>query len=331
MDEGKQKTNREVIEELHDKAEIRKTDIRPFKQAFEGKAQMAKLPPNAERVEDRMKTEINALIAIFIEEIWLKTLEKIKQHPPGLARTTGYFRPLEINFMLESMQNSEQVANYLIFSSKVFLRKQLSEWYKIREQKFQSGIGWGGDDGSDFKDRAYDRYRKLLMIEDEKEPYMQISSGILTAVNTMWGIIKVLPKVYEKQFKTKMPIDKFEKLAYNSLHLIYALAGSHLGMFIGIEKEYVKSGILLFDSSAANDFDQNKFDFKTKGEDLFLELKSKFLGGMQPIRTKDDTRTGCPAIYSIGPSHRNVIAEMSDWIIDLTKKYYLPALQKEQK
>ncbi len=321
-------TNREIIEGLHDEAGIRKTDIRPFKHAFEGKGDLKELPPNVERFEDRSKAEVNALVAIFVEDIWLRSLEEIKLRPPGLARITGVsLSNSEISYTLSSAQNSEAAASFLVAGTKSFLQRQLSEWHKIRDAEWKAHMGQSGD----LKDIAYNRYVQLLMMEGDKDPFTQIKAGMLTAANTTWGVIKVLPKVYEQQFQEKMPVEKFEKLAKNALHLIYALAGSHLGMFVGAEREYVKTGIQIYDTSNASDFDQAQFDFKDTNGELFLELKPHALSGVEPSAFKDDVRTGCPAIYAIGPSHRNVIAEMYDWEIGLAKKYYLPALEKEQK
>ncbi|OGI65007.1 hypothetical protein A3A95_02560 [Candidatus Nomurabacteria bacterium RIFCSPLOWO2_01_FULL_39_18] len=329
---GEPKPNKEIIDHLHTIAGVDKIGIRPIKKGFEkGEFEAAEHLGSLEK-PNRVKAEINALLAIFIEEIWLKTLEGIKAHSPGLVRVAmpDVFLPDSvIKFLLSSLKNSKDVANFLMNNNKTFMKRVLVEWQQDKRKKRYDYLS-----GEDLKSMAYDRYSKLLMLEGGvggvKDPHAQIRSGILTAINTLWGTIKILPKVYENQFREKMPIDKFEKLANGSLHLIYALASSHIHLFANIESKY--SDLNMLDSDEASDFKLDKFYFReTDSGELLIEIKPEVLSSVTPFVLDERDRTGCPAIYSIGSSHRNVIAEMHDWIIGLAKKYYLPVLQKEQK
>ncbi len=322
------KTNRQSLQSVHDKAGINTTNIRPFKNAFEGKGKLDNLPPHVEKFEDRKKAEVNALIAIFIEEIWMKTLEEIKLHPPGIIDTFGNpLTKVQVTDKLSYAKDSKAVANFLITRIKLSLVRQLSEWLEIREKAWRDRMGMGDD----IKEKAFDRYKKLLMIDGVTEPLEQIRGGILTAINTTWGIIKVLPKVYEQQFQTSMQSDKFEKLAQNSLPLIYTLASSSLRVFLAMQWNFSKSEQQLIDSEEVSDFHPERFTFRTSGEELYLELKPEFIEEAQPLSLGGDVRTGCPALYTTGPNRKNIIAEIFDWEIELAKEYYLPVLEREQK
>ena len=322
---------KKVIDDLHRDLQIREVELRSIKESV--------LRHSRREVEgfqkiDRYKAEINALLAIFIEDVWLNTLQKIEEHPPGLQEETGmgvkFLTDQSILSQIEVCKISDEVANFILQISKTSFRQSCADWEEEMQKRREKIIK--KELREETKDMAYKRYLDLC-ISGAYPNFNSIESGINTALNTSWGIIKVIPKVFRQEFGRAPSPSELRKIYHNALPVIYALAGSHLQMFIQFRK--AMAGIQYDETRFSYDtFIPKQFFFrKDERGELFLEIKSEILEESIKLKNKGDfyvAKTGCPAIYSIGPTHRNVIAEMYDWVIDLAEKYYLPALERDQ-
>jgi hypothetical protein len=325
--------SRELIEELH--AEIPSSKINNLKK------EINQGEHDFESETAELKTEINALTAYFIEDIWSQTTENIKARPPGLSATTKeelekvpsthFFSEAETAVIcLRPGKSSEESLEFLKKHSENFVLVTLNNWSNDMEQAQNEMVADGREaDQKDIKSKAYLRFKNLLQISSGKKytrekfsPREHIARGIGTAVYTIWETIGILATVYKNQFNKAMPKDEFIKIAKNSLPLIYAIASSHLRIFFRLQDNY------RLDEDSKRLL-KEAFYFSGEADNLKLQLKASLIRAAEIPEGVQDPRTGCPAIFSTGPKHKNVIAEMSDWFIDLAEKYYLPKLEKE--
>ncbi len=330
MEDRAPKTKK-IIDQIHKDLEIPAIDLRQIKENL-------KSHPDTQ-LEDvvgglaRHKAEVNGLFTIFIEEVWLELLKKIQKNPPGLQQETTrgvrFLTEQSIKSQIDVCKNPDQVADFIMQASLTTFRESHEHWLNFRNNKHDL-ISSGQMKAEDIGDRAYERYLSVL----EKGRYKvvnNIDSGIGTALKTSWAIIKIIPKVYKDQFGEDINPKDFGKIAQNALPLLYALAGANLQVFIQVRREVVGPAADALPSKF-HVFSPDKFYFRKsdKGE-LFLEIEPELLSQSFEVFQPGDFETpttSCPAIYSMGPSHRNVIAEMYDWVLSLAEKYYLPALEE---
>ncbi len=119
-----------------------------------------------------------------------------------------------------------------------------------------------------------------------------------------------------------MPKNEFSKLVKNSLPLVYAIASSHLDVFLKLQQNYRETLGL----SSIKIFVPQAFYFSGEKTNLKLELKQDTIDAAVASKAPTSIRTGCPAIYTTGSNKKNVIAEMTDWFTELAEKYYVPTL-----
>lgn len=289
-----------------------------------------------------LKTEINALTAILIESLWSRVSTEIKTHKPGLFSSKAKYggsrksprifteEEIEHIFIKENLRSRDIIA----FLQSGALALITSEWDKLIKQMEAETKN---PKEKNINNQAYSRLKKLLptISPDFEErgalrsitPTLHVERGINTALYTLWETLDILPKVYKQQFNRPMPKEKYVQLAKNSLPLIYAIAGSHLDIFSELQQKY--SIYRVIDLIEEDRLLPNVFYFSGEPDNLKLELKEEFFEKIEIPKNINNPRTGCPAIFSLGPNHKNVIAEMADWFINLAEKYYLPNLKKE--
>jgi|GEM_PF-3550378 len=319
--EKKSQTSKAAINELHERIKIQKVNIRPLKQRILSGGDVDNLELGLEK--DQQKVEVNAITALFIEEIWSQAVDKIKKRPPGFSareKLGGFYQLSQSDIAgicFNRKIDSQNTLNFLVNGTSNFLQEETTLWQLSRDRKIEREVG------NDLKDKAYARLKKLLFNnrQPSASPGFHIIRGMNTGVSTIWETFGILPEIYAQQFKKPMPKEKFMELARNSLPLIYALASSHLDLFVELNNHY----------NEGNKFAKNAFHFRKDQDTLKLELKQDIVDKARFARIYDSTYTGCPAIYSKGPSGRNVIAEMFEWLLDMAIKYYLPKLKMEGK
>ncbi len=298
--------SREFINRLH--TEFPESKIRPIKEQIKAGEEIPE--------DTHTKAEINAITALLIEETWKKTSRDINLEPPGIA-----IRP-EPNLTtpphVYNLEETEQFVNKF--------KKQPKELFRFIKNGTTGFVILKFNEWQPDNLQAFNRLETLLKKQSGiptsiHTPRQHISRGVNTAMFSIWETIAVIPEVYKNQYKRPMQKDEFIKLAQNSLPLIYTIASSHLDVFIEIEPGYTG---FTSENNNLKKFVAQNFYYIEKGEDKKLELTEKTLQNINIPYNTETPRTGCPAIYAIGPNKKNVIAEMSDWLIDLANKYYIP-------
>lgn len=298
--------SRDFINQIH--AGIPESEIRPIKDSIKAGEEIP------EDVHE--KTEINAITALLIEELWGKISQDLNSQSPGIAIKSDqdlnkppyvYSLNETEDFVQKFKKQPKELFRFLSNGTKAFTILKINEWTPENLP-------------------AFNRLDSLLKKQSGiptniHTPNQHISRGVNTAMFSIWETIGVIPEVYKSQYGKPMPKDEFVKLANNSLPLIYAIASSHLSVFKELEPEYTT---FTSESSNLKKFATSSFYFTESGEEKKLELTEQALRRTNFPEQTDTPRTGCPAIYAIGPNRKNVIAEMSDWLIDLANKYYIP-------
>lgn len=317
MSKEKIPTNREQIENLHLYSGAPRVSIgEELKKVKNDLLQEVALESYSSKVE------INAITAFMIEKVWLDMLKEIQVNPPGLGLLKNRGTDMEVFSILKKEEadkvydrykdNSRMMLHVLKELSKDFLDGFLSVWIQKMED--------ASDDINDnsLEKRSYDRLAFLLANERSDTVRVQMLRGLNTAILEFWGTTEAIPIAYKEKFGRNITEKEFEEISINSRNLIYALAGSHVQVFSQIHFKYKVH--------PSHSFQDGSFYLREDNGKLSLEIKPEILAkvgaGFDPT-----VRTGCPAIYSTGPSKRNVIAEMHDWVIDLAKTYYLPVLK----
>ncbi len=296
--EEKLPRNRKIIEDLQPKDSVEKVDIRPAKKVFEQGGDPNEDVMSIQRVEG--KVEINAITAMLLEKI----------------DTFRLMADIEVEEFVKKGRTRVGMIDNLRLISKNFLIKELLNWGQEMKNKMHDV-----ECQEEVSVKAYARLAHLLNRIRGRSPENHLKRGINTAMKMMWGVSEAIPVVFANKFKRPITPKEFEDISKNSRSLLYSLADSHLDLFVEIEKIFSIDLQL-----TSEDGVENLLYLRNDSNGMSLEINPRSLSPIQSPSV-DTPRTGCPALYAIGPNRKNIIAEMHDWVIDLSKKYYLPALE----
>lgn len=321
--------SRRVIEDLHQKAGVTKINLRLAKERVEEEITTGGQSEAHGRAHE--KAEKMALLAILIEDVWETIANSLKDQPENLSSYTDFLDEEEIQENLLGFQNDPQkILGFLHNASYQTIVRAFDEWHRKMWDiytKTQAGI----INPTGLREIAYSRYMNLSFGGENSD--RRVLHGFNTAFFNCWGVLGILPNVYREQFGREMPPEEFDRLAQNSLQLIYALAGSHIDVFIGLEDNIHKKPTKITYDTENLIPEPSKFYFRSdKSGNLYLELKEGVLQSSSPKNRSGEAgltgpQTGCPAIFSKGVDQRNVIAELFEWLRCLAKKYYVPNLK----
>lgn len=281
-----------------------------------------------------IKAEVNAMTAMYIEEVWRNALSDIETHPPGLL---DFRRDLNIEgkHAEDSFVTPEQaqeifsrpeVSDHFVFNilqrqTRNLLKEEVEKWAEDRQKKLS-------EDPNETSSRIFARYKSLIRHKNRLTdtaasfPNSHIQRGVGTASEVMWNTIRVVPATYKNRFSEHLAPEQYAKIARNSLPVIYAIASTHLGVFGKAHKQLKSQYGLAFDPA--------NFYLAGEGENIRLEVQPAAFSRIDIDPTDyEEGRTGCPAMFAEGPSKRNVIAEMYEWLLDLAEKYYYPKFQEQ--
>lgn len=157
-----------------------------------------------------------------------------------------------------------------------------------------------------------------------------LRNGAGTAVNTMWGVIEVIPRVFEAQFDRRITGEEYDAVVCASSPLIQKLAMGNNALAIGlldslkIERERVP------EETPRNPFvyfNPDDFVLDTRSGTPQLEIKreayERFLASDEIPDEYLSATTGCPAT-------RNLIPLLLKWTQDLARSYVYPRYPSEQ-
>lgn len=248
---------------------------------------------------DRLKIERNALSAIFAQEVWAN----------GFRRRTN-FRPV-----------SDQSSYWkLVLDTEKVMDDAIQEWQTIRDDRLKWRQG-----EYDTLDRAYDRYKKMVLYGAANEvikvssPGEYLSAGISTAGKTSWGLIRKvehLSKGLDLSIAEKVAI--IEE-AYPKVIPIVASLNQDIGIPI------LRAWGFRQDTAS----DQEYFSLVEKDGKYSLVLDHEAMmqitdsrGRLVFQKQSETETTWCPARYS-EPGEPDIIKEHFEWILSIAEKHYL--------
>jgi len=171
------------------------------------------------------KVELYGVSALVIDGVFQRLLNDRDQHPPyGLVE------------LVVSEENSEYRTVDSFGSGNPF--SKLREYMAVTihrglrtELQYLDTIAEDQSAADSIKD-AYVRFKKLLgnyqdLGSNNMSPYDFLESGANTAIDTMVGILEVIPKVYAREYEPECQATALAEIAKNSYSLIARLASGH--------------------------------------------------------------------------------------------------------
>jgi hypothetical protein len=304
-------------------------DIRPAKDKLAKGDISGKMPGNPET----LKLEVNAMTSFMTEKAWAFAKNQINSNPQRFIRRELENDPIShsirlvpkeiteeklLDLLNGSRENAASAGRTLADITHATIAEQINLWQEQKLKERQLGN----------EDPIFRRYEKLLKAKDAAEtntPSLEIKRGIGTASETMWLVLSAIPGVYRKQLGKPITEEQYKVISRRAISLIFKIAQLQVNVFSELRVAYTREipelPPITYPIEAS---------FKIMGEDnnLTLALTDKVFEAAQNVEPRINLRTGCPAIFSQGPSGKNVITEMYEWVLELNDKYFLPNLEK---
>lgn len=273
---------------------------------------------------ESLKVQINGHVAFSLQEIW----NGVKRDSPG-GSLPPFDRSLEVfGVELESKikdlpkdkTQTSYVLEFLKARTQQKLNQQVLDWYKFNRSRMSS------IDPSD-QDRSDANFKRYEFLLEERERYLpygivlgtvpsQLEAGVETAMDSMWGVLKIIPRIYSKQFHKQITGEELKKIARNSLPLIFKIAGLELGVFAKFR-------------SNSRDAELEDFRLIDANGELKLDVVSSLTEGISAEDLTNPLRTGCPALVAHGSDGKSMMFELYDWIDKVADKFYFPLFTGE--
>lgn len=366
MDETETASLETTQQEVKSKLDSRmadRVDLLPIMEAIENGSFESPVPDElftadigtetAKQTWDQLKTEKNALVALFIQEIWNefkqvrinilngdridKGIEKELTDKTGKLekwknKVIGYFNFIIRNNLRGNFQDDDQfiqqqrILRYTSLISQETFNAAIKKWQIKHREKL------AGDPANlNNLDQAYQRYCQIIQFGHQQnltlsgdEKY-DIEQGIVTARETIYGLFELVPKVLKLK-GIPLTADNVRAVILNSYGpFVQRFASLHNYIAIPLLKA-------LRVGSHGNGFNPQFFDITSQNDSFKLTIDHSILMNAKdksghPILEKQLTSdtTWCPARYADGET-KDVIREYFEWCFQLADKHYFQNL-----
>ncbi len=275
---------------------------------------------DAKRIWDELKSERNALVALFTEEIW----ESFST---------------QRNLVLMGEKQSRKLVQdpWALLNHREGITDPVDFYYTVTKDVFKKAIddweeGKTNDSGQTRLDILYQRLRKIITFgrshsftKDEYTPGEFIHLGANTMIDVTWALIDVIPKVLKRDglpMTTEVMVQALER-SYGGL----------VGLLSSMHKDIGVSLLKNLRNSPADYHFNPKFFHVTKelqgyqlqvDHSVFLQATT-YDGTLTLDQTHLDATTWCPAKYSQG-EEKDVIREAFEWCVEIAKREVFPKL-----
>ncbi len=254
-----------------------------------------------------LKGEKNALTSFFISEIWEQTCrlqEEMRDMGSDIGlgeviadlHNKGYaIQPISANDILEPIRELKTITRDMF-------NLAVSRW-DAEQLRRQGTIDLSEQTDMD---RAYARltsiidFGRLTRLTRNEGVGEFIERGVITATETIWDILEVIPKVFEIEKKRPINRSEIEEIAKNSLPLVMQLAAGNSNRTVPLLHA-------LNHENQLSPFDPHYFTIAKRGGKLGLHITEHAL---QTIKLKSDK----------GPSFREVFRPIPPAVPPLLQK-----------
>ena len=265
-----------------------------------------------------------ALFAVAMEEMNKKLISRMKGTVSPV--TAGVSDAGEVRISAKSVQKS-------------FQRSESAGFAELRKYSILR-LGRAVDQSFEAPKKRTEALRSKLELAIHLHfpfgvrPNDVIRQGLITAADTVWGILATIPVQYEREYGEPITREIYAAMMPEAKRLVQFLASSRLDVQAegfapvvqGDRKAYVERpimrGLLLEKNEDAWRID---FDKQT-----LVAIAHRYESTKHAVQnaTAGRPQIGCPVLYVFDDSGESFVGRYFDWALSLTERYFLPRLAK---
>ncbi len=247
------------------------------------------------------KLDLMALTTIFIEEIWSGVAQEYRADTSaGLLKIAQ----MDEITLLSATTTAEDTIESLKSCVEKIIQPHTAQW---REQRENTNV-------RDSNTHLYPAFKILLKkYRPERTVDGYMLRGFNTAIQTIFNVFRVIPKVYQCKFHTAISAAELRTIMRESKKLILLLSYMSLNGFVALQKILTATETQVY----RQDYSAKDFAITSTGGKLALALDPILIAQLKDTLLElSPLTTGCPALPIIG--------EFFALAYDLAEAYYIP-------
>lgn len=179
----------------------------------------------------------------------------------------------------------------------------------------------------------YQNYKTALLLGGSKisltDPFGHLMAGYKTGITESVRIVLESWRAYEHQMSTAIDLSTLEEIARNSTQLLKKIASTHMRIFANYT--VAVNGCDAYQLNPSHD--PTLFEIKGTSPSRYLDMSENLIHKIEGeyFATDDKEFFGCPALFSKGIKHADVVTDMFQSMVIPASLHYLKPIISRQR